>query len=74
MVAMINKKNAKICYCYGKIWWKKWNASVLARELHDTIGHALAGMAVGVDACITMIDKNPQLAKAQLKIISKAIT
>ena len=30
-------------------------------------------MAVGVDACITMIDKNPQLAKAQLKVISKAI-
>lgn len=72
MVAMINKKMQKYVIVTEK-FGEKNERKRLARELHDTIGHALAGMAVGVDACITMIDKNPQLAKAQLKIISKAI-
>ena len=72
MVTMINKKMQKYVIVTEK-FGEKNERKRLARELHDTIGHALAGMAVGVDACITMIDKNPQLAKAQLKIISKAI-
>lgn len=72
MVAMINKKMQKYVIVTEK-FGEKNERKRLARELHDTMGHALAGMAVGVDACITMIDKNPQLAKAQLKIISKAI-
>lgn len=72
MVAMINKKMQKYVIVMEK-FGEKNERKRLARELHDTIGHALAGMAVGVDACITMIDKNPQLAKAQLKVISKAI-
>ena len=72
MVAMINKKVQKYVIVTEK-FGEKNERKRLARELHDTIGHALAGMAVGVDACITMIDKNPQLAKAQLKVISKAI-
>lgn len=72
MVAMINKKMQKYVIVTEK-FGEKNERKRLARELHDTIGHALAGMAVGVDACIIMIDKNPQLAKAQLKIISKAI-
>lgn len=72
MVEMINKKMQKYVIVTEK-FGEKNERKRLARELHDTIGHALAGMAVGVDACITMIDKNPQLAKAQLKIISKAI-
>lgn len=72
MVAMINKKMQKYVIVTEK-FGEKNERKRLARELHDTIGHSLAGMAVGVDACITMIDKNPQLAKAQLKIISKAI-
>lgn len=72
MVAMINKKMQKYVIVTEK-FGEKNERKRLARELHDTIGHALVGMAVGVDACITMIDKNPQLAKAQLKIISKAI-
>lgn len=72
MVAMINKKMQKYVIVTEK-FGEKNERKRLARELHDTIGHALAGMAVGVDACITMIDKNPQLAKEQLKIISKAI-
>ena len=72
MVAMINKKMQKYVIVTEK-FGEKNERKRLARELHDTIGHALAGMAVGGDACITMIDKNPQLAKAQLKVISKAI-
>lgn len=72
MVAMINKKMQKYVIVTEK-FGEKNERKRLARELHDTIGHALAGMAVGVDACITMIDKNPQLTKAQLKVISKAI-
>ena len=72
MVAMINKKMQKYVIVTEK-FGEKNERKRLARELHDTIGHALAGMAVGVDACFTMIDKNPEFAKAQLKVISKAI-
>lgn len=45
----------------------------LAREIHDTLGHALTGIAAGVDACIAMIDINPQATKKQLKVISKVV-
>ncbi len=43
----------------------------LAREIHDTLGHALTGIAAGVDACIAMIDINPEATKKQLMVISK---
>ena len=45
----------------------------LAREIHDTLGHALTGIAAGVDACIAMIDINPQATKQQLMVISKVV-
>ena len=44
----------------------------LAREIHDTLGHALTGIAAGVDACIAMIDQNPKATKAQLQVIFKS--
>jgi signal transduction histidine kinase len=43
----------------------------LAREIHDTLGHTLTGISAGVDACLTMIDSNPQVTKKQLEVISK---
>jgi len=45
----------------------------LAREIHDTLGHALTGIAAGVDACIAMIDINPQATKQQLFVVSKVV-
>lgn len=45
----------------------------LAREIHDTLGHALTGIAAGVDACIAMIDINPQATKKQLMVIIKVV-
>ena len=45
----------------------------LAREIHDTLGHALTGIAAGIDACIAMIDKNPQATKKQLFVVSKVV-
>lgn len=45
----------------------------LAREIHDTLGHALTGIAAGIDACIAMIDTNPQATKQQLNVISKVV-
>lgn len=45
----------------------------LAREIHDTLGHALTGIATGVDACIAMIDINPKATKKQLMVISKVV-
>lgn len=45
----------------------------LAREIHDTLGHALTGIAAGVDACIAMIDINPEATKKQLMVISKVV-
>lgn len=45
----------------------------LAREIHDTLGHALTSIAAGVDACIAMIDINPEATKKQLMVISKVV-
>ena len=45
----------------------------IAREIHDTLGHALTGIAAGVDACIAMIDQNPTATKQQLQVISKVV-
>lgn len=42
----------------------------LAMEIHDTIGHSLTGISVGVDTCIAIMDANPKAAKAQLQVIS----
>jgi len=43
----------------------------LAREIHDTIGHTLTGIAAGIDACITMVEKKPKETKKQLELISR---
>jgi len=43
----------------------------LAREIHDTLGHTLTGIAAGIDACITMVEKKPKETKKQLELISK---
>ena len=38
----------------------------LAREIHDTLGHSLTGIAAGIDACMMTIDTAPDFAKNQL--------
>lgn len=45
----------------------------LAREIHDTLGHALTGIAAGIDATLAIIDKNPQAAKAQLGLVRQVV-
>lgn len=42
----------------------------LAREIHDTIGHALTGIIAGIDACFTIFDYSPEDVKKQLVVIS----
>jgi len=42
----------------------------LTMEIHDTLGHSLTGISVGVDTCIAIMDKNPEKAKEQLQVIS----
>ena len=42
----------------------------LAREIHDTLGHALTGIIAGADACIAMMDISPDMAKKQMEIIA----
>ena len=41
----------------------------LAREIHDTLGHALTGIAAGLDACLMLVDVAPDFAKQQLSKI-----
>ena len=43
----------------------------LAREIHDTIGHALTGIVTGLDACLMMFDKDRDLVKTQLGAIAE---
>ena len=38
----------------------------LAREIHDTLGHALTGIAAGLDACIMTLEIAPEVTKQQL--------
>ena len=38
----------------------------LAREIHDTLGHALTGIAAGLDACIMTLEVAPEITKQQL--------
>ncbi len=38
----------------------------LARELHDTLAHSLTGLSVQLQALDTLLDHDPQAAKAQL--------
>ncbi len=42
----------------------------LAREIHDTLGHTLTGIAAGIDACVATIDVAPDMTKKQLEVIS----
>ncbi len=43
----------------------------LAREIHDTLGHTLTGIATGLDACLALIDVSPDETKRQLLLLSK---
>ena len=45
----------------------------IAREIHDTLGHALTGIAAGVDACIVLIDVDVDRTKQQLQTISGVV-
>ena len=43
----------------------------LAREIHDTIGHGLTGISVGLEAVEVLMDLSPDMAKSQLHAVSK---
>jgi signal transduction histidine kinase len=43
----------------------------LAREIHDTLGHTLTGLSVGIDACIATVDVAPDATKKQLVNLSE---
>ncbi len=43
----------------------------LAREIHDTLGHALTGIITGIEACMALMDVAPEATKMQLKAISE---
>lgn len=45
----------------------------IARDLHDTVGHALTGISAGVNATIALLDLNPAAAKQQLQKVAKAV-
>lgn len=43
----------------------------LAREIHDTLGHALTGIITGIEACTVLMDAAPEATKEQLKAIAE---
>ena len=45
----------------------------ISREIHDTLGHALTGISAGVDACIAIIDIDPEKTKQQLLLVSDVV-
>lgn len=42
----------------------------IAREIHDTLGHTLTGLATGIDACKTIVGVDANTALKQLEILS----
>ena len=42
----------------------------LAREIHDTLGHALTGIITGIDACKALMEVAPEAANRQLSAIA----
>lgn len=42
----------------------------LAREIHDTVGHTLAGIVAGLDACNTLMQSNSDKFNQQLKLVT----
>lgn len=42
----------------------------LAREIHDTLGHTLTGIAAGLDACMTTISIDTEQTKEQLRVLA----
>ena len=45
----------------------------IAREIHDTLGHALTGISAGLDAVGGLIDIDPNRAKEQVKSVSEVV-
>lgn len=45
----------------------------IAREIHDTLGHALTGIAAGVDAVLVLFDIDHERAKHQLQLVSQVV-
>ncbi|HEL2059924.1 TPA: sensor histidine kinase [Streptococcus suis] len=45
----------------------------IAREIHDTLGHALTGISAGIDAVQVLIDVDTKVAKRQLQGISGVV-
>lgn len=43
----------------------------LAREIHDTLGHTLTGIAAGIDACLAIVGTASDQTRQQLELISK---
>lgn len=43
----------------------------LAREIHDTLGHTLTGLSVGLDACVLMSEVDPAATKKQLATLAE---
>lgn len=43
----------------------------LAREIHDTLGHALTGIITGIEACTVLMDVAPEATKIQLSAIAE---
>lgn len=44
----------------------------LAREIHDTLGHTLTGLSVGLEACKVMIKANPEATEKQLSVLQES--
>lgn len=45
----------------------------IARDIHDSVGHALTGIAAGIDATLVLIDIDPEATKKQLIKIQVAV-
>lgn len=45
----------------------------IAREIHDTLGHALTGISAGIDAVKVLVDIDTNRAKEQLNNVSVVV-
>lgn len=50
-----------------------WERKRIAREIHDTLGHALTGISAGIDAVKVLVDIDTNRAKEQLNNVSVVV-
>lgn len=69
-VSLLNKQLEEYAVLQEKMGETK-ERNRLAREIHDTLGHTLTGLSVGIDAAVMLLNVNNEAVLKQLNLLSQ---